>query len=80
MYTCSCEVSKKFNKCSNLTHIAALDYRAATYEAMLKVQHAQRDAEWLLEIAPRSIEVKDTGNRSAWNARKYAALGANCGA
>jgi F-box/TPR repeat protein Pof3 len=58
MYTCSCTVGKTFNKCDAATHIRALDYRAATFEAMGEVTRAKLDAEWLLELAPRLPEVR----------------------
>lgn len=57
MYTCQCSVGKTFNKCENLLHIQALDYRAATFEALQELARAQRDAEWILELAPRLLEV-----------------------
>ncbi|PMB72390.1 hypothetical protein BM221_002493 [Beauveria bassiana] len=53
MYTCSCSVGKMFNKCDNPVHIKALDYRAATFESMKELDRAKRDAEWILELAPR---------------------------
>ncbi|CCE31692.1 uncharacterized protein CPUR_05546 [Claviceps purpurea 20.1] len=53
MYTCHCEVGKTFSKCDNEHHILALDLRAASFEAMDKLVHAMRDAEWILELAPR---------------------------
>ncbi|OAQ97453.1 hypothetical protein LLEC1_01814 [Akanthomyces lecanii] len=53
MYTCSCPVGKTFSKCDNPVHIKALDYRAATFEAMKELDRARRDAEWILELAPR---------------------------
>ncbi|KAL6415073.1 hypothetical protein AUP68_01615 [Ilyonectria robusta] len=56
MYTCQCSVGKTFNKCENLLHIQALDYRAATFEALQELARAQRDAEWILELAPRLLE------------------------
>ncbi|KAF7542317.1 hypothetical protein G7Z17_g11681 [Cylindrodendrum hubeiense] len=34
----------------------ALDYRAATFEALQELGRAQRDAEWILELAPRLLE------------------------
>ncbi|ATY66228.1 Tetratricopeptide-like helical [Cordyceps militaris] len=53
MYTCSCAVGKTFNKCDNPVHIKALDYRAATFESLKELDRARRDAEWILELAPR---------------------------
>ncbi|KAJ3472838.1 hypothetical protein NLG97_g10686 [Lecanicillium saksenae] len=53
MYTCSCSVGKTFNKCDNPVHIKALDYRAATFESIKELDRAKRDAEWILELAPR---------------------------
>ncbi|KAM3464504.1 hypothetical protein MY5147_005878 [Beauveria neobassiana] len=57
MYTCSCSVGKMFNKCDNPVHIKALDYRAATFESMKELDRAKRDAEWILELAPRLPDV-----------------------
>ncbi|RGP59381.1 f-box tpr repeat pof3 [Fusarium longipes] len=42
-----------FNKCDNKLHIQALDYRAATFEDIKELERAQKDAEWMLELAPR---------------------------
>ncbi|KAJ4265533.1 hypothetical protein NW762_004822 [Fusarium torreyae] len=53
MYTCTCTVGKTFNKCDNKLHIQALDYRAATFEELKELERAQKDAEWILELAPR---------------------------
>ncbi|RMJ06420.1 hypothetical protein CDV36_013980 [Fusarium kuroshium] len=53
MYTCKCPVGKMFNKCDNKHHIQAIDYRAATWEALQELDRARRDAEWILELAPR---------------------------
>ncbi|KAJ3524291.1 hypothetical protein NM208_g12114 [Fusarium decemcellulare] len=53
MYTCTCPVGKTFNKCDNQHHIQALDYRAATWEALQELDRARKDAEWILELAPR---------------------------
>ncbi|TQV94000.1 hypothetical protein V2A60_003850 [Cordyceps javanica] len=53
MYVCSCSVGKMFNKCDNPVHIKALDYRAATFESLKELDRARRDAEWILELAPR---------------------------
>jgi hypothetical protein len=51
-------VGKTFNKCDAAKHIRALDYRAATFEAMNELDRARLDAEWLLELAPRLPEVR----------------------
>ncbi|PTD02670.1 hypothetical protein FCULG_00009797 [Fusarium culmorum] len=53
MYTCECTVRTTFNKCDNMLHIQALDYRAATFEDIKELERAQKDAEWMLELAPR---------------------------
>jgi F-box/TPR repeat protein Pof3 len=50
-------VGRTFNKCDNLLHIQALDYRAATFEAMNELERARKDAEWILELAPRLPDV-----------------------
>lgn len=57
MYQCTCDVGKVFSKCDNLLHIQALDYRAATFEAMNELERARKDAEWILELAPRLPDV-----------------------
>lgn len=57
MHTCVCDVGKTFDKCSNHVHIMALDYRAGTFEAINELGRAQRDAEWMLELAPRMPDV-----------------------
>lgn len=57
MYTCTCQVGKIFNKCDNSNHIQALDYRAATWEALNQLDRARKDAEWILELAPRLPDV-----------------------
>ena len=57
MYTCECEVRKTFNKCDNKLHIQALDHRAATFEDIKELERAQKDAEWMLELAPRLPDV-----------------------
>jgi F-box/TPR repeat protein Pof3 len=57
MENCNCLVSKTFGECYVLSHIKALDYRAGVYEKMGHLDRAQRDAEWILEIAPRALEV-----------------------
>lgn len=78
MYTCKCSVGKTFNKCENLLHIQALDYRAATFEALQELARAQRDAEWILELAPRLLEVcgPHVGRRSTIShAQGYLRLG-----
>ncbi|KAH6899789.1 hypothetical protein B0T10DRAFT_452327 [Thelonectria olida] len=56
MYNCKCSVGKTFNKCDKPLHILALNYRAATFEAIGEHGRAQKDAEWLLEIAPRELQ------------------------
>ncbi|KAK7427099.1 hypothetical protein QQZ08_006368 [Neonectria magnoliae] len=56
MYNCKCLVGKTFNKCDNSLHIQALDYRAATFEAIPDLGRAQKDAEWILELAPRLLD------------------------
>ncbi|KJZ78171.1 hypothetical protein HIM_02209 [Hirsutella minnesotensis 3608] len=53
MFTCHCDVGRMFNKCDHQLHISALDYRAATFEAMQQLDRAERDAQWILELAPR---------------------------
>lgn len=58
MYKCSCSVGETFNKCSRPLHIQALDYRAATFEAMKELERARRDAEWMLELAPQLPDVR----------------------
>lgn len=57
MYKCKCSVGKTFNKCDRDLHIQALDYRAATFEALKEFERARRDAEWVLELAPRRLDV-----------------------
>lgn len=57
MYTCRCDVGQTFNKCDNPQHIQALDYRAAAFEALEALDRAKRDAEWILELAPRLPDV-----------------------
>jgi hypothetical protein len=57
MYNCKCPVGKKYNKCDNAYHIQALDYRAAAFEALQELDRAKKDAEWILELAPRLPEV-----------------------
>lgn len=58
MYTCECTVRRTFNKCDNKLHIQALDYRAATFEDIKELERAQKDAEWMLELAPRLPDVR----------------------
>ncbi|KAG6156218.1 hypothetical protein E4U11_005697 [Claviceps purpurea] len=53
MYTCHCDVGRIFSKCDNGYHIQALESRAATFEALGKLDHSMKDAEWILELAPR---------------------------
>lgn len=57
MYKCTCAVGKTFGKCSSLLHIQALDYRAATWEAMKELDRARKDAEWMIELSPRVLDV-----------------------
>lgn len=57
MYNCTCSVGKTFNKCDKALHIQALDFRAATFEAMEELERARKDAEWILELAPRLPDV-----------------------
>ncbi|KAF4125682.1 F-box/TPR repeat protein Pof3 [Geosmithia morbida] len=56
MYNCKCTVGQLFGKCDNLLHIQALDYRAATFESLKELERARKDAEWILELAPRLPE------------------------
>ncbi|EEY14176.1 conserved hypothetical protein [Verticillium alfalfae VaMs.102] len=56
MHKCSCDASRKYKKCHEPSHIQALDYRAAVFEKMGRLELAKKDAAWLLEIAPRSLE------------------------
>ncbi|PNH61236.1 hypothetical protein VD0002_g6525 [Verticillium dahliae] len=56
MHKCSCDASRKYKKCHEPSHIQALDYRAAVFEKMGRLDLAKKDAAWLLEIAPRSLE------------------------
>ncbi|KEY73722.1 hypothetical protein S7711_06298 [Stachybotrys chartarum IBT 7711] len=53
MYNCKCDVGRTFKKCDNALHIQALDYRAATFESLGELDRARKDAEWMLELAPR---------------------------
>ncbi|CCE29382.1 uncharacterized protein CPUR_03075 [Claviceps purpurea 20.1] len=53
MYTCHCDVGKAFGNCDNAQHIEALKSRSAMYEALGKLDRAKKDAEWMLELAPR---------------------------
>ncbi|ROT41125.1 hypothetical protein SODALDRAFT_330833 [Sodiomyces alkalinus F11] len=55
MYNCRCNVSLKWDKCHDPYHIRALDYRAAVFEKE-DLHLAKRDAEWLLQTAPRALE------------------------
>lgn len=54
---CKCGAEKTWGRCHREGHVQALDYRAACFEKMGKLDMARRDAEWLLEIAPRRLEV-----------------------
>ncbi|KAK1717028.1 F-box domain-containing protein [Colletotrichum lupini] len=53
---CKCGAEKTWGRCHREGHVQALDYRAACFEKMGKLDMARRDAEWLLEIAPRRLE------------------------
>ncbi|KAF4344665.1 f-box TPR repeat pof3 [Fusarium beomiforme] len=68
MQLCACTRQEKRPRCSckNFEKVAAeggsifneamytsLDYRAATFEEIRELERAQRDAEWILELAPR---------------------------
>ncbi|KAK2012586.1 F-box domain-containing protein [Colletotrichum eremochloae] len=53
---CKCGAEKTWGRCHRETHVQALDYRAACFEKMGNLDKARRDAEWLLEIAPRRLE------------------------
>lgn len=55
--TCNCDVGKIFSNCDNPLHLQALDYRAATFEALGALDRSRKDAEWMLEIAPRCPDV-----------------------
>lgn len=55
--TCRCEVGVTLNKCDRVDHIQALDCRAATYEAMDRLDLAAKDAEWMIELAPQLPDV-----------------------
>lgn len=57
MYKCECPVGKTFSNCDYSAHIQALDYRAATFEALKELGRARKDAEWILELAPRRLDV-----------------------
>ncbi|RDA82655.1 hypothetical protein CP532_0123 [Ophiocordyceps camponoti-leonardi (nom. inval.)] len=52
MFTCFCDASKLFSKCEDELHLAALDARAATFEALQELDRAEADAKWMLELAP----------------------------
>ncbi|CCE29506.1 uncharacterized protein CPUR_03199 [Claviceps purpurea 20.1] len=76
MHTCNCSVSEKFEKCYNMQHIKALHARSSMYEAMGKLDLAEDDAEWLLELAPRlpdgylrlgNIARRNENDEYAWN-------------
>ncbi|KAG6158125.1 hypothetical protein E4U11_004876 [Claviceps purpurea] len=51
-----CEVPWDSSKCDDVHHIQALDLRAATYEAMGKLDLAVKDAEWMVELAPQMLD------------------------
>ncbi|KAF9882326.1 f-box domain-containing protein [Colletotrichum karsti] len=53
---CKCGAEKTWGKCHREAHVQALDYRAACFEKMGNLEKARKDAEWLLEIAPRRLE------------------------
>ncbi|CCE33864.1 uncharacterized protein CPUR_07792 [Claviceps purpurea 20.1] len=53
MFTCHCDVGKTFGKCDNVDHIQALDLQATTFEALGKLDHVVKNAEWILELAPQ---------------------------
>ncbi|CCE29625.1 uncharacterized protein CPUR_03472 [Claviceps purpurea 20.1] len=53
MHPCYCDVGILFKKCDNPYHILALDLRAASHEAMGRLDDAMNDAEWMVELAPR---------------------------
>ncbi|PHH80151.1 hypothetical protein CDD80_2689 [Ophiocordyceps camponoti-rufipedis] len=48
---CKC-IAGGFEKCDDLLHIKALDYRSATFEALDQMDRAEADAIWILELAP----------------------------
>ena len=56
MKACQC-AAKPQEKCSNELHIHALDSRAAVFEKMDQIDRAKKDAEWILELAPRLPQV-----------------------
>lgn len=58
MYNCKCHIGQTFNKCDKSAHIQALDYRAATFEQLEELERAKKDAEWMLELAPRLPDVR----------------------
>ncbi|TDZ55075.1 hypothetical protein CTRI78_v005729 [Colletotrichum trifolii] len=53
---CKCGAEKTWGRCHRDAHVQALDYRAACFEKMDNLDKARKDAEWLLEIAPRRLE------------------------
>ncbi|KAG6151197.1 hypothetical protein E4U11_007973 [Claviceps purpurea] len=53
MYTCHCDVGRTFSKCDNVYHIQALDLQISSFEALGKLDNAIKNAEWMLELAPR---------------------------
>ncbi|KAK2000194.1 F-box domain-containing protein [Colletotrichum falcatum] len=55
---CKCGAEKTWGRCHRESHVQALDYRAACFEKMGHLDKARRDAEWLLEIAPRRLELQ----------------------
>lgn len=59
--SCDCSIGRVFGKCDDKWHIQALDLRAACYEALHELAEARNDAEWMLELAPRSLTVSEFG-------------------
>ncbi|KAG6153455.1 hypothetical protein E4U11_006991 [Claviceps purpurea] len=53
MYTCHCDVGGIFGTCDNVDHIQALHVQSTIFEALGKLDHAVKSAEWILELAPR---------------------------
>lgn len=56
--TCHCDVGRTFGKCDNVHHIDALEARAATYVDLHKLDHAMKDAECIVELAPQLPDVR----------------------
>ncbi|KAG6159135.1 hypothetical protein E4U11_004398 [Claviceps purpurea] len=59
LYTCHCDVGRNFSQCDNLHHIEALDFRAVTFVALGELEHAMKDAKWMLELAPQLPDVRN---------------------